>query len=163
MLHPTLKSGCPNLSQIVLIFTFHSFSNASTNFVIQSIYFSTVLFVKGLTKTDHDNTGIFIHSTSADAVFLVGKKGLQACNFIKKRLQHRCLPVNIAKNSLFYRTPMVTASVFFKEHFLFTAYGLLQKCFQLLPTVYPNHKDKNRPGFLLVTMIVLMKELIAII
>ena len=23
--------------------------------------------------------------------------GLQACNFIKKRLQHRCFPVNIAK------------------------------------------------------------------
>ena len=26
-----------------------------------------------------------------------GKTGLQVCNFIKKRLQHRCFPVNIAK------------------------------------------------------------------
>ena len=24
-------------------------------------------------------------------------EGLQACNFIKRRLQHRCFPVNIAK------------------------------------------------------------------
>ena len=31
----------------------------------------------------------------------------QACNFIKKRLQHRCFPVKLAK---FLRTP------FFKEH-----------------------------------------------
>ena len=33
--------------------------------------------------------------------------GLQACNFIKNRIQHRCFPVNITK---FLRTP------FFKEH-----------------------------------------------
>ena len=26
---------------------------------------------------------------------------LQACNFIKKRLQHRCFPANIFKNSFF--------------------------------------------------------------
>ena len=30
--------------------------------------------------------------------------GLQACNFVKKRLQHRCLPVNIAK---FLRIPIL--------------------------------------------------------
>ena len=30
--------------------------------------------------------------------------GLQTCNFIKKRLQHRCFPVNIAK---FLRTPVL--------------------------------------------------------
>ena len=30
--------------------------------------------------------------------------GLQACNFIKKRLQQRCFPVNIAK---FLRTPIL--------------------------------------------------------
>ena len=29
--------------------------------------------------------------------------GLRACNFIKKRFQHRCFPVNIAK---FLRTPI---------------------------------------------------------
>ena len=41
---------------------------------------------------------------------------LKACNFIKKRLQHKCFPVNIAKffkNSLFYRKPLVAAS---KQH-----------------------------------------------
>ena len=30
--------------------------------------------------------------------------GLQACNFTKKRLQHRCFPVNIVK---FLRTPIL--------------------------------------------------------
>ena len=33
--------------------------------------------------------------------------GLQACNFIKKRLQQRCFPVNIAK---------ILRTAFFKEH-----------------------------------------------
>ena len=43
--------------------------------------------------------------------------GLKACNFIKKRLQHMCFPVNIAKfrleifkNSFFQRTPPVATS-----------------------------------------------------
>ena len=31
--------------------------------------------------------------------------GLKACNFIKKRLQHRCFPVNFAK---YLRIPFVT-------------------------------------------------------
>ena len=30
-------------------------------------------------------------------VFLNKIAGLQTCNFIKKRLEHRCFPVNIAK------------------------------------------------------------------
>ena len=39
-------------------------------------------------------------------------KHLKACNFIKKRLQHRCFPVNIAKllRTVFYRTPMAAGS-----------------------------------------------------
>ena len=36
---------------------------------------------------------------------------LQACNFIKNRLQYRCFPLNIAK---FLRTPIR----YFKEHLL---------------------------------------------
>ena len=39
---------------------------------------------------------------------------LKACNFIKKRLQYRCLPVNIAKllkTAFVYRTSPVAASV----------------------------------------------------
>ena len=30
--------------------------------------------------------------------------GLKACNFIKKRLQHRCFPVNVGE---FLRTPIL--------------------------------------------------------
>ena len=30
--------------------------------------------------------------------------GLQSCNFIKKRLQYRCFPINIAK---FVKTPVL--------------------------------------------------------
>ena len=39
-------------------------------------------------------------------------KYLQACNLIKKRLQHRCFPVKFAKflRTLFYRTPQVASS-----------------------------------------------------
>ena len=40
---------------------------------------------------------------------------LQACNFVNKKLQHSCFLVNIAKfltANFFYRTPLVTASVF---------------------------------------------------
>ena len=41
--------------------------------------------------------------------------GVKAYNFIKKRLRHRCFPVNTAKifkNSFFYRTPLIAASGF---------------------------------------------------
>ena len=46
--------------------------------------------------------------------------GLKAYNFIKKRLWHRCFPVNIAKfvknsflyNNVFFRTPLMAASGF---------------------------------------------------
>ena len=43
---------------------------------------------------------------------------LQA-NFIKKKLQHRCFPVNIAKflRTAFYRTPTVAASELTKHLF----------------------------------------------
>ena len=33
--------------------------------------------------------------------------GLKVCNFIKKRLQHKCFPVNIVK----FLTPLVATSV----------------------------------------------------
>ena len=36
--------------------------------------------------------------------------GVSSCNFSKKRLQHKCFPVNIAKkfkSNIFYRTPLV--------------------------------------------------------
>ena len=39
-----------------------------------------------------------VHRCSSKKMFL----SLKACNFIKKRLQHRCFPVNIAK---LLRTP----------------------------------------------------------
>ena len=39
--------------------------------------------------------------------------GIQTCNFIKERLQHRCFTANIVKflrTALFIRTPLVSAS-----------------------------------------------------
>ena len=45
----------------------------------------------------------------------------QVCKFIKKRLQHRCFPVKFAKtfkDTLFYRTPSVAASLNFETIFL---------------------------------------------
>ena len=53
---------------------------------------------------------------------------LKAYNFIKKRLQHRCFPVNIAKilrTAFFKRTPLVAATwkrcfkITFLQHYLF--------------------------------------------
>ena len=54
--------------------------------------------------------------------------GLQACNSIKKRLQHSCFPVNIEKffnNSFSYRTAPVTASGI-QRFFLFAIYATLK-------------------------------------
>ena len=48
-------------------------------------------------------------------VFFDKVTGPQGCNFIKKRLQHRCFPVKFSKylrTPFFYRTPPVAASVF---------------------------------------------------
>ena len=62
-------------------------------------------------------------------------KGLKDCNFIKKRLQHRCFPVNIVK---FLRT------AFYTEH--------LRGCFCTLGTaeleniVRRNGKKHNQVG-----------------
>ena len=44
--------------------------------------------------------------------------GLEACNFIKKILQHRCFPVKLAKflrTPFFYRTPQVATSVLYES------------------------------------------------
>ena len=40
--------------------------------------------------------------------------GVKACNFIKKRLQHRCFAMNIAKSlrTAFYRTALLVVSVY---------------------------------------------------
>ena len=50
--------------------------------------------------------------------FLFNKvAALKARNFIKKRLQHRCFPVNIAKflrTPFFYRTPFVSVSALYR-------------------------------------------------
>ena len=59
--------------------------------------------------------------------------GLKACNFIKKRLQHRCLPVKFAK---FLRTP------FFTEYLLWL---LLNGNFSLVRL----HNNKNQHYFFL--------------
>ena len=41
-------------------------------------------------------------------VSFLKKFGHQACSFIRKKLQHKCFPVNVAK---FLRTPFYRASV----------------------------------------------------
>ena len=54
-----------------------------------------------------DETGE-VHKSSHLQMFLQ----MQACNFVKKTLQHWCFPVNTAKflrTAFFYRTPAVTA------------------------------------------------------
>ena len=50
-------------------------------------------------KAGLENFAIWTGKQLSRSFFLIK---LQACNFIKKRLQHRCFPVNIAK---FPRTP----------------------------------------------------------
>ena len=59
--------------------------------------------------------------------------GLQACNFIKKRLQHSCFPVNIVtlfKNTNFQerlQTAAANVFLFLKKLFFFSFYeGFLQ-------------------------------------
>ena len=49
----------------------------------------------------------------------------EPCNFIKKRLQYRCYPVKFAKifkNTFFYRTPPVPASLKTRFCFIFLKY-----------------------------------------
>ena len=48
--------------------------------------------------------GILTGKTCVGASFFNKVADLQACNFIKKKLQHRCFPVNTAK---FLRTPIL--------------------------------------------------------
>ena len=43
------------------------------------------------------NLAIFTGKALCSSIFLSENAGLQSCNFIKKRLQHRCFPVNIAQ------------------------------------------------------------------
>ena len=72
---------------------------------------SQVVFKIGILK----NFAIFTGEHLCWTLFLMRPEtfSLKACNFIKKRLQHRYFLVNIVnffKNSFFYRTPPVAAS-----------------------------------------------------
>ena len=66
------------------------------------------------------------------SLFLIKFQVLKACNFIKKRLQHSCFPVNIAKffrMAFFYRTPTVpVSSSCWITEVVSTKIFLLQKC-----------------------------------
>ena len=53
----------------------------------------------------------FIRCSSRSEVFLKVLLNQQACNFILKRLCHKCFPVNLAKN-IFYTTPLLAASAY---------------------------------------------------
>ena len=53
-------------------------------------------------NTAHKSFAIFIGKHMLETLFNKAT-GLQACNFMKKRLEYRCFPVNIAK---FLRAPI---------------------------------------------------------
>ena len=55
-------------------------------------------------KAVHKNFAIFPEKIPGSESLFNKVKGLPACNFIKKRLQDRCFPVNTAK---FLRTPIL--------------------------------------------------------
>ena len=57
-------------------------------------------------------------TSASEKQVLQQSSGVQACNFIKKRLQHGCFPVNI---------PKVLRTAFFTEQFLW----LLFNCFSI--------------------------------
>ena len=44
-----------------------------------------------------ENLAIFTGKDLRQSLFFHKNAGLQVCNFIEKRLLHRCFPVNIAK------------------------------------------------------------------
>ena len=67
---------------------------------------SQMFFITSVLK----NFAIFTGEHLCWSLFLIK---LQACNFIKKRPQYRCFPVNIVKflrTTFFYRTPPVATS-----------------------------------------------------
>ena len=60
-------------------------------------------YVKGnICRSSHRRC--FIKKNALKNFTLFSEKQLKACSFIKKRLQHKCFPVNIAK---FVRTPIL--------------------------------------------------------
>ena len=70
---------------------------------LTGFYIRTLLVVKGLRKQQE----LVFRSSCPEASWIKALlECLQACNFIKKRLQHRCFPVNIAKFSknIFWKT-----------------------------------------------------------
>ena len=67
---------------------------------ISKRYNEQVFYTKAVLK----NSAIFTEKHLRWSLFLNKNAGLQSWNFIKKRLQHRFFPVNIAK---FLRTPVL--------------------------------------------------------
>ena len=55
------------------------------------------------------NFAIFTGKHLCWSLFLI-KSDLNACNFMKKRLQHKCFPVKFVKSTFFNRTPPVASS-----------------------------------------------------
>ena len=71
-------------------------------FLSTSLVLSSVLLKKGVLNNFANFTGKHLYWS----LFLINSKntGLQPCNFIKKRLQHRCFPVKFVK---FLRTAIL--------------------------------------------------------
>ena len=83
---------------------------------------------KGVLK----NFAKFIEKQLCHSLFLI-KLQTETCNFIKKETLAQvfsCEFCEISKNSFFHRTPLVAASIYFKESFLW--FGLQTRCFKSL-------------------------------
>ena len=78
-------------------------------------------------------------------VLFFNKRGIQACNFIKKRLQHRCFPVNI---ETILRTPTLKniCERLLLERFLFSVYD--GKRVKLLNHLRLNFSQLRKASFL---------------
>ena len=83
------------------------------------------------------NFAIFTGKHSYWSFFFYKIAGHQACSFVKKRLQHRCFPVNIAT---FFRTTSFT------EHLQFLLLPILVICFyrqELFPSLFFGLKNQQ--------------------
>ena len=95
-----LQLLCNMTSDVKFLHVFFLFTLLFKSFILRSKTTLTVLILIFLEAV--------VQRCSSNQVFL------KTCNFIKKRLRHRCFPVNL-QNTLFHRTSLVAAFVFSKK------------------------------------------------
>ena len=104
---------------------------------------ASLVFIKDRCRTSRSQMFFKIVVLKNFAIFT--GKHLKACNFIKKRLQYKCFPVNIGKflrATFFNRTPPVAASadvlfyiIFSKRRCWIYCSCTLHNCFILKPKI----------------------------